>query len=330
MELQTISQISKTFQLSTRTLRYYEQIGLIRSERKEDYAYRVYSEETIKKLQQIVILRKLRIPLKEIANILHNNDMVALLESFQKNLTELDEEITALSTIRDIITRFVERLNENIHSNVNLALFEDTKLLEEMDLLAIQKVPIKEEKTMGDLHEAEEKLFQLTDKDVRIIYVPSMTVASIYVQGQDEHGNHAEVVTDRLMKEFIEKSNLKEVYPEARYFGFNRPDGVPDEDPQHGYENWVSIPEDMEVPAPFVKKSLKGGTYAAHVIAEGAWDEGWMPLHTWVNESPNYDFRWETVEGVCGWLEESLNRWDWCQDGSRVNQIDLLMPVQPR
>lgn len=61
MELQTLSQISKFFHLSTRTLRYYEQIGLIQSEKKDVYAYRVYSEDTIKRLQQIVILRKLRI-----------------------------------------------------------------------------------------------------------------------------------------------------------------------------------------------------------------------------------------------------------------------------
>jgi len=38
MELQTISQVSKSFGISTRTLRYYEQLGLIKSIKKEDYA----------------------------------------------------------------------------------------------------------------------------------------------------------------------------------------------------------------------------------------------------------------------------------------------------
>lgn len=40
MEIQTISQVSKSFNISTRTLRYYEQIGLIKSEKINDYAYR--------------------------------------------------------------------------------------------------------------------------------------------------------------------------------------------------------------------------------------------------------------------------------------------------
>ena len=96
MHLLTISEISKQFNISTRTLRYYEEIGLIQSIKKEDYAYRTYEEETILRLQQILILRKLRIPLKQIALILKNENTAAIIDTFQKNLEEVDEEITAL------------------------------------------------------------------------------------------------------------------------------------------------------------------------------------------------------------------------------------------
>jgi DNA-binding transcriptional MerR regulator len=40
MELQPISQVSKNYGISTQTLRYYEQIGLIKSIRKDDNEYR--------------------------------------------------------------------------------------------------------------------------------------------------------------------------------------------------------------------------------------------------------------------------------------------------
>ena len=43
--MQTIGTVSKNLGISSRMLRYYEQIGLIRSRRVEDYAYRVYDEE---------------------------------------------------------------------------------------------------------------------------------------------------------------------------------------------------------------------------------------------------------------------------------------------
>jgi len=47
MKLTTISDISREMNISTRTMRYYEQIGLIESVKKEDYAYRTYDETTI-------------------------------------------------------------------------------------------------------------------------------------------------------------------------------------------------------------------------------------------------------------------------------------------
>ena len=58
MKLTTISEISRKMNISTRTPRYYEQIGLIESVKKEDYAYRTYDQTTVMRLQQIVVLRK--------------------------------------------------------------------------------------------------------------------------------------------------------------------------------------------------------------------------------------------------------------------------------
>lgn len=70
MELQTINQVSKNYGVSARMLRYYEKIGLVQSLRKEDYAYRVYDDTALRRLQQIVILRKLRVSMKQIGVIL--------------------------------------------------------------------------------------------------------------------------------------------------------------------------------------------------------------------------------------------------------------------
>lgn len=41
MEYLTIRQVSRDFGVSTRTLRYYEELGLLQSTRQEAYAYRV-------------------------------------------------------------------------------------------------------------------------------------------------------------------------------------------------------------------------------------------------------------------------------------------------
>lgn len=64
------------------------------------------------------------------------------------------------------------------------------------------------------------------------------------------NGEGSEQVSSGILDTFIESANLKTVFPAARNFGFNNPDGIPDNDPTYGYERWVSIPDDMEVPAP--------------------------------------------------------------------------------
>ncbi|MDD2268887.1 MAG: MerR family transcriptional regulator [Eubacteriales bacterium] len=172
MKLTTISEISKKLSISTRTLRYYEQIGLIESIKKDDYAYRTYDEAMVTRLRQILVLRKLRIPLKQIALILKSENTAAIIDAFQQNLAEVDDEITALSTIRDIINSFISRLKESIHQDIKLSLLDDTTLLEAVDALTVQKIPLKEEKTAADLQVASETLLKLTDRDVRICIAP--------------------------------------------------------------------------------------------------------------------------------------------------------------
>lgn len=141
MELQTISQISKRFLISPRTLRYYEQKGLISSVRDADTAYRKYDEDTVLRLKQIILLRKLRIPLGQINEMLKNNDVKTAINILESNLTEMEDEITTLSTIRDIIKALIEKLNLDRNT---LVLLEDESLLEIVDTLTISKIHFKE------------------------------------------------------------------------------------------------------------------------------------------------------------------------------------------
>ncbi len=333
MELQTISQISKAFNLSTRALRYYEQIGLIQSEKKEDYAYRVYSEDMVKRLQQIVILRKLRIPLKQIAEVLQSENTAEVIDTFRQNLSEVDDEITALSTIRDIISSFITRLNESIHDStkIKLNLLDDTDLLEAVDSLSIQKAPLKEEKTAEDLQAASEKLNKLTDRDVRIVYLPPSDVASYQVIGDGP--NEPEGHCHEVINSFVRESNLAIIKPDLRHFGFNAPNPV-DETNYHGYEMWVTIPNDFSVPEPLVKKHFAGGLYAAHMIPIGAFEE-WEWIATWVSNNEKYEYNgaWQN-ENMFDWLEEQLNyinRLDLPNDGDDEGmQLDLLIPIKPK
>ena len=110
MELIKISDLTKQLGLSSRTLRYYEQIGLIESTRPPFEAYRYYTQEAVQRLKQIMILRKMQIPVKDILRIYENPEMSTLVEVFANRIGEIDREITALSELKNIINTFRQKM----------------------------------------------------------------------------------------------------------------------------------------------------------------------------------------------------------------------------
>lgn len=154
-ETHTITEVTKLYGISTRTLRYYEQVGLITSMRVEGYAYRVYDDETCVRLYQILILRKLRIPLKQIAALLFDNSVINALGMFVQHIGELDEEIATLSTIRGILQTFADRLRENPNININADMLNDERLLSVFASLSLIKNNFREDKIMFNDGEAD-------------------------------------------------------------------------------------------------------------------------------------------------------------------------------
>ena len=68
-DLIKIREISAKYDISARTLRYCEDMGLLTSKRSNDYAYRLYDSCNIRRLEQILILRRLNISIKDIQRI---------------------------------------------------------------------------------------------------------------------------------------------------------------------------------------------------------------------------------------------------------------------
>ncbi|KWX75128.1 effector binding domain-containing protein [Paenibacillus jilunlii] len=326
MELLTISEVTKNYQISTRTLRYYEQIGLLQSLRKEGYAYRTYDEYSLKRLEQILILRKLRIPLKEIKRVLQSEEAQVALNIFQGRIEELSNEILALSTIKTVLNQFVIHLREHAEVKINPEYLSEESILQVIEALPVTKNNLKEGTFMNDLKIADNPLSQL--KDVRIVYVAPASVASIhYVGGSPEYD------TGNELREFMIQTNLKEMKPDLRHFGFNHPNGVSPDGTDHGYERWVTIPDDLEVQKPFVKKKFPGGLYATHMIPMGNFEE-WGWLMDWVTNSIEYEPEWGDPDCMNGSIEEHLNYINQYhlsnEDIDKCVQLDLLLPIKPK
>ncbi|MGF7146272.1 DNA-binding transcriptional MerR regulator [Anaerotaenia torta] len=326
-ELKTITQVTKLFGVSTRTLRYYEQIGLLQSQRMEDYSYRVYDENACLRLKQILVLRKLRISLKQIAILLGNHSTLQAIEVFMENISELDAEIGSLSTIRDILNRFVEELRTRSGVSLNSDLLNDTAILSMIAPLSLTKINFKEDTAMNELNQANEQLNRLSDRDVRIVYLPPAAVAAYQYVGDDP-----EMHVGQVLGRFVRESDLIHVKPDVRHYGFNAPNPV-DETNYHGYEMWVTVPEDMPIPEPLIRKQFEGGLYAAYMIPFGAFEE-WGRLAEWVQNSKAYEYRGDwNHENMFGWLEEHLNYVNHAlQENSEPEgmQLDLLIPIREK
>jgi rubredoxin len=169
---------------------------------------------------------------------------------------------------------------------------------------------------MEDLNKAHETLSKLKRSDVRIIYVPPMTVSV--------DDNSASTDEEKAEKEKLGRELVK-IKPDVRVmavFNCSIEDLKSDMQPDEG---WASIPDDMELPACLTKKTFEGGLYAAYSGNES--DEGFRALAEWVNESEKYE-----IDDGRPLFDECLNCYHHLNGdlkrGTGELQGDLLLPIK--
>lgn len=72
--MKSISQVARLTCISIRTLQYYDEIGLLKPSELTASGYRLYNDEALQTLQQILFFKELGFSLKEIKEILENPD----------------------------------------------------------------------------------------------------------------------------------------------------------------------------------------------------------------------------------------------------------------
>ena len=66
----TVSKLAKISGVSTRTLRYYDEIGLLKPTKIRSNGYRIYGNAEVDKLQQILFYREMGVSLEEIIKLM--------------------------------------------------------------------------------------------------------------------------------------------------------------------------------------------------------------------------------------------------------------------
>ncbi len=141
--MRTVNEVSKLTGVSIRTLQYYDSIGLLKPTEYTEVGYRLYDEEALERLQQILLFRELEFPLKEIKDIIYNpkfNKIIYIASIYFPSIilctNSVNDKDAATQSIAAIISRTIQHitlflmdLNISISSINNSPLFHITRLI---------------------------------------------------------------------------------------------------------------------------------------------------------------------------------------------------------
>ena len=117
-----IGELAKKLKISPRTIRYYEEIGLLKEAKRKYGNYRVYDEEDLMRLKFIRKLKLLGLKLSQIQELEKlyrehpsNKKLIPrLIEMFDEKIKEIDEKVGNLISLKEDILNYKKRLIEKL------------------------------------------------------------------------------------------------------------------------------------------------------------------------------------------------------------------------
>ena len=106
MSTYTTGDIAKRCHVSVRTVQYYDRQGILRPSQMSDANRRVYTDEEVKKLKLIIVLKELGCSLKDIKLLLRNEETLKTLSSMLK--VKEDELQQDISRKKNVVKRIKE------------------------------------------------------------------------------------------------------------------------------------------------------------------------------------------------------------------------------
>ena len=131
MNYYKIGQFAKLANVSERTIRYYDKIGLLKPSFVMENGYRQYSDLDLLKLQKILSLKHLGFSIEEIFPMVMDN--TNLKESFELQIDLIEDKISHLQSLKDALKRASQ--TPNLSWNMILSLVqlsnEETNIIEQ-------------------------------------------------------------------------------------------------------------------------------------------------------------------------------------------------------
>ncbi|MBJ8007594.1 MULTISPECIES: MerR family transcriptional regulator [Bacillus cereus group] len=209
MELISIQELTRETGITVRTLRYYDQIDLLKPSGKTDGGHRLYSERDVVRLQQILFLKEMGFSLKEVANMLVTGEL-NLKGSLEKQLQFVQEEQKKFNRM--------ERVLQAVVYSVDVEGELDWKVMFELIQLSKQSPRIREIFQNEVFSKEEQDLLHnlpnMSEEDPNVLEWVDLLkqLRNFMKDGKEASCDEVQEATKKLMQKCLEMANGDEAF----------------------------------------------------------------------------------------------------------------------
>jgi len=302
-EFKSIGKVTAETGISSRTLRYWEEAGLIKSTRDVQSGWRLYDEGTIHSIAVIEVLRRLGLSVGEIGTVLTGKSTDTLLRALRKQLQKLRDMTADVKLRAEVIADLIDTIQNE--PSYDLSILEGLMLPGELKRKKNKLKTIEKGLTMENM--------KSKYGDIKFIQLPAMRTAAYSCVGIEPEDRASAPVL-----KWIRESGLEGT---MRLFGFNTEPYPSEQSPEYGFGYCASIPEGVKIPEPLREMRLPGGVYMVISEYEGDPSFGWKKAQEVLGDA---DFEWEYDMSRHPGLEEHIAR----PDGGFI--IPIVLPVKKK
>jgi len=225
-KLMTIGELAKLFEINTTKIRFYERKGLLKASQIDENGYRLYSFKDMERLEHLLLLRDLDVPIERIKELMsgymasdYEELLIELLDETEKHLNFLKRR---KAVITERLNHFKDYTNER-YRVVSLPKKDYYLIEEDLDLITSEKMfyDIYEKYDLPLSDYSMQYIFEITQdakvskgivsKDKRFTSLEKRTMKKgdyLELRIDFEHPINDQVVL-RKAKELVEESGLK-------------------------------------------------------------------------------------------------------------------------
>ena len=119
-EITSIGDLAKSLDLTTRTLRYWEEVGIIESVQRADGAVRGYTPYYVRRIRFIMKLKDLGLTIREMQDLYvaygeakqTENMIPRLIQILDDHINKVDEKMARLASLRKDVVEYRQRMVE--------------------------------------------------------------------------------------------------------------------------------------------------------------------------------------------------------------------------